>query len=176
MALLTPGGITGGVLHIVVHAFGKITLFFAAGAIYVAHRKTRVSELDGIGAQMPFTMAAFTLGALSMIGVPPLAGFLSKWYLFLGAVEAGHIPMLLVLAASTVLNACYLLPIVYAAFFREPKYADVSGGAPEGIREAPAFMVVPLVITAIATLVIFFWPSLFLDLARSVVGAATGGG
>ena len=176
VALLTPSGITGSIFHMVVHAFGKITLFFAAGAIYVAHHKTNVSELDGIGEAMPFTMAAFALGSLSMIGIPPFGGFLSKWYMFFGAVEARHVPMLLVLAASTILNACYFLPIVYAAFFKKPRYADVSGGAPEGIREAPAFMVVPLVITAIATLVLFFWPSLFLELARSAAGAAKGGG
>jgi len=115
------------------HAFGKITLFFTAGAIYVATHKTKVSELDGIGKQMPFTMAAFAIGALSMIGIPPAAGFISKWYLLLGSVEASQIPIIIVLAASTMLNAAYFLPIVYAAFFKEPRLAE----SLDGVRLSP---------------------------------------
>jgi multicomponent Na+:H+ antiporter subunit D len=174
VALLTPAGVTGSVMHIVLHAFGKITLFFTAGAIYVATHKTRVSELNGIGRRMPFTMAAFTVGAISMIGVPPFGGFLSKWYLSLGAVEAGELPILLVLAGSTILNACYFLPIVYRAFFREP---EEDGHAPSsgGIREAPALMVVPLLLTAAGAVALFFRPSVFLELARLVVAGVTGG-
>jgi multicomponent Na+:H+ antiporter subunit D len=176
VALLSPSGITGATLHIVIHAFGKITLFFAAGAIYVAHHKTKVSELDGIGYTMPFTMIAFTLAALSMIGVPPLGGFISKWYMFSGAIEAKHIPIIIMLAVSTVLNAGYFLPIIYAAFFKKPKHADVSGGIVTGVHEAPAFMVVPLVLTSIGALALFFVPTIFLDLARIVVASVTGGG
>lgn len=162
-ALLKPSGITGGIMHIILHAFGKITLFFTAGAIYVTTHKTKVSELNGIGRQMPFTMAAFTLGTLSMIGIPPLGGFLSKWYIAIGAVEAAQIPIIIVIGASTILNACYFLPIVYAAFFREP---DSSSGL---MHEAPAIMVVPLVLTAIGSLILFFAPSVFLDLAGIIV-------
>lgn len=168
VALLAPSGITGSIMHIVLHAFGKITLFFTAGAIYVATHKTEISQLDGIGRRMPFTMAAFTLGALSMIGIPPLGGFISKWYLFLGSMEAGQMPIIIVLAASTILNACYFLPVVYAAFFRE---ANPGGG----IREAPAFMVAPLVLTALGALALFFTPGLFLDLAKMAVTKVTGG-
>lgn len=175
VALLSPSGVTGSILHIVVHAFGKITLFFAAGAIYVAHHKTLISELDGIGEQMPFTMGAFTIGSLSMIGVPPLGGFVSKWYMFFGSIEAGHLPALIVLSVSTILNACYFLPIVYAAFFKERKQEDVSGGRHTGISEAPALMVVPLALTAFGVLVMFFSPSVFLDLARMAVAGVTGG-
>jgi multicomponent Na+:H+ antiporter subunit D len=167
VALLTPSGITGSIMHILLHAFGKITLFFTAGAIYVATHKTNVSELDGIGRQMPFTMAAFTAGALSMIGIPPFGGFLSKWYLAMGTVEANQLPLLIVIAASTILNACYFLPIVYRAFFKEPEVKRIS--------EAPAFMVVPLVLTAVGTLILFFMPSLFLDLSKMVVASITGG-
>jgi len=175
VALLTPSGITGSIMHIVLHAFGKITLFFTAGAIYVAAHKTNISELDGIGKKMPFTMAAFTLGALSMIGIPPLGGFLSKWYIALGSIEADQIPIIIVLAGSTILNACYFLPIVYAAFFKEP-VADAHHSHPtSGLHEAPAFMVVPLVLTATGALALFFYPSLFLDLARMVVAGVTGG-
>lgn len=172
-ALLSPSGITGGVMHIVLHAFGKITLFFTAGAIYVATHKTLVSELDGIGRRMPFTMAAFTAGAVSMIGIPPMGGFLSKWYIALGTVEAGHLPILLVLAASTILNACYFLPIVYRAFFKEPDGGQ-DNSIESGIREAPAFMVVPLMITALGAVALFFRPSVFLDITRLVVSAAGG--
>lgn len=187
VALLTPSGITGSIMHIVLHAFGKITLFFAAGAIYVAAHKTNISELDGIGKQMPFTMGAFTVGALSMIGVPPLGGFISKWYIALGSIEAKEMPILAVLAGSTILNACYFMPIVYAAFFKESaecqlssvKNSDTHHLTPDtshsSLHEAPAFMVVPLVFTAIGALALFFYPSLFLDLTRLVITGVTGG-
>ena len=81
------GNIVGACLHIIAHAFGKITLFFAAGSIYTASHKTEVSELAGIGRQMPWTMGAFAVATLSMVGVPPTVGFLSKWYILLGALE-----------------------------------------------------------------------------------------
>ncbi|MEJ2325234.1 MAG: proton-conducting transporter membrane subunit, partial [Nitrospirota bacterium] len=149
------------------HAFSKITLFFAAGAIYVAAHKTNISELDGIGRRMPLTMGAFAVASVSMIGMPPLAGFVSKWYLALGSVEAGMLPILAVLATSTVLNACYFMPIVYRAFFREGE-----GG---GVKEAPALILVPLVLTAIGAVVLFFRPGEFLELARMVARQATGG-
>ena len=168
VALLSPSGITGSVMHIVIHAFAKITLFFTAGAIYVASRKTLVSELDGIGRRMPFTMMAFTLGALSLVGLPPLGGFVSKWYLVSGVIEAGQLPILIVIAVSSVLNACYFLPIVYRAFFKEPPGGTVHG-------EAPAMMVVPLVLTAAGAVGLFFWPGIFLELARLVAAGATGG-
>jgi hypothetical protein len=89
-AMLAPLSLVGAVLHIAAHALGKITLFFAAGAIYTAAHKTEVSQLDGIGRRMPWTMAAFTIGALSMIGLPPAAGFVSKWYMLSGAMAAQH--------------------------------------------------------------------------------------
>ena len=186
IALLTQSGITGGVLHIVLHGFGKITLFFAAGAIYVATRKTEISQLNGIGGQMPFTMAAFTLGALSMIGIPPLGGFLSKWYIVFGSLEAGQLPIIIVIVASTILNSCYFLPIVYAAFFKEsaksPAISDALTDKDSSyvtyrtsLKEAPVFMVVPLALTGIGTLILFFVPSVFLDLAKMTALTAIGG-
>lgn len=183
VALLTPSAIAGSIMHIVLHAFGKITLFFTAGAIYVAAHKTEISQLDGIGKKMPFTMAAFTLGALSMIGIPPLGGFISKWYIGIGALEAHQLPIILVLVVSTILNACYFLPIVYAAFFKEAKHDEhhaphnppLTKGGYGGVEEAPAIMVIPLVLTAIGAVALFFAPSIFLDLARMVVISATGG-
>ncbi len=170
VALLTPSGITGSIMHIVGHAFGKITLFFTAGAIYVATHKTKISELDGIGKQMPFTMGAFTVGALSMIGIPPFAGFISKWYLSLGALEAGDIFVLAVLATSTILNACYFMPIIYIAFLKESKSIINN----RKINEAPMLIVIPLVIAAIGTVFIFFYPSIFIDIIKVIILAVIG--
>jgi multicomponent Na+:H+ antiporter subunit D len=141
----------------------------------VAAHKTKVSELDGIGRTMPFTMAAFTLGALSMIGMPLLGGFISKWYLILGAVEAGQLPILIVLAGSTILNACYFLPIVHRAFFKTVNNEQRTPNYELRIHEAPAMMVVPLILTASGAVALFFEPSLFLDLSRVVVAGVTGG-
>jgi multicomponent Na+:H+ antiporter subunit D len=113
MALLTPAAMAGGMIHVANHAFSKITLFFCAGAIYVAAHKTLVSELSGLAKKMPYTMAAFTIGSLSMIGVPLFAGFVSKWNIALGAIEAQQLIFVGVLLLSTVLNASYFVPIVY---------------------------------------------------------------
>ncbi len=117
-AVLAPLSLVGAVLHIAAHAVGKITLFFAAGAIYTAAHKTEVSQLDGIGRRMPWTMGAFTIAALSMIGLPPAVGFVSKWYMLSGAMAAQHWLAVAVIIASTLLNAGYFLPIVYRALLR----------------------------------------------------------
>jgi multicomponent Na+:H+ antiporter subunit D len=174
IALLTGSSITGSIAQIVVHAFGKITLFFAVGAIYVATHKRKVSEIAGIGRQMPYTMAAFSVAALSMIGVPPMGGFISKWYLALGAVESGHFVFLFVLAISTFLNACYFLPIIYTAYFKGQSESKRTGGQTAG-REAPFAVVLPVIVTAAGLLVVSFVPSLFLNPAASIVAWLKGG-
>jgi multicomponent Na+:H+ antiporter subunit D len=161
-SLLTPLAVVGGALHLVAHAFSKITLFFAAGSIYTAAHKTRVSELDGIGRRMPWTMGAFAIGALSLIGVPPFIGIVSKWYMLQGVIQVESALAAVVLVASSLLNAAYFLPIVYAAFFKPP------GGEPHG--EAPLPMVVAIVATAAATTALFFFPALPLAFARGVAG------
>ena len=125
--LLTPSSMVGGIMHIANHAFSKITLFFCAGSLYCAAHKTEVSQLSGIGKKMPWTMVAFFIASLSMIGVPPAAGFTSKWYLALGSIEAHQIPILMVLLVSTVLNAAYFLPITYKAFFEKEEASVVHG-------------------------------------------------
>ncbi len=111
-------------------------------------------------------MTAFTIGAMNMIGVPLFAGFITKWHLALGSIEANNIPLLIVLLVSTILNAAYYLPIIYAAYFKE---------LPEGEnaerQEAPMYIVVPLMITAIGTLILFFNPSYLTDLAKMVLSA-----
>jgi len=140
----------GGGMHMVMHGFGKITLFFCAGAIYVATRKTEVSQLDGIGRRMPVTMFAFLLGALCVIGLPPTGGLWSKWHLVMGAYEAGHAPIMVVFMISTLLNIAYLLPPVIRAFLLPPRDGD-SGG----IREAPMLCVVPLLLTALGGVALF---------------------
>ena len=141
----------GSGMHIVMHAFGKITLFFCAGAIYVAAHKTEIHEMDGLGRSMPITMFAFLLGALSVIGAPPLGGLWSKWHLMLGAVEAGHALMIGVFLLSTLLNIAYLLPPVVRAFLLPPPK-----GTPKGIHEAPLFCLIPLSLTALGAVALFF--------------------
>ena len=165
-ALLAPLSVIGAALHIAAHALGKITLFFAAGAIYTAAHKTEVSQLDGIGRRMPWTMGAFAIGALSMIGLPPAAGFVSKWYMLSGAMAASHWPAVAVIAGSTLLNAGYFLPIVYRAFLRPASAEDALH--PHG--EAPLPMVIALSLTAVGTVALFFQPDVPLALARQMLG------
>lgn len=164
--ILAPLSVAGAALHIVAHAFGKITLFFAAGSIYTAAHKTNVSQLDGIGRRMPWTMGAFAIGALSMIGVPPAAGFLSKWYMLLGALEVEQWFAVGVIVLSTLLNAAYYLPIVYAAFVKPP--AGESNPHPHG--EAPLPIVIALTATAFLTLLLFFVPGPAIEFATMLVG------
>ena len=162
-AILAPLSMIGAALHIAAHAVGKITLFFAAGAIFTGAHKTKVSELDGIGHRMPFTMIAFTVGAISMIGLPPAVGFISKWYMLQGAVSTEQWNAVAVIAASTLLNAGYFLPIVYRAFFVNAP----AGSAEHG--EAPWSMVVALCITAALTIFLFCFPDVPLALARQMM-------
>ncbi len=158
VALLSPEAFTGGLMHLANHATMKITLFFCAGAIYVHLHKTRVSELDGIGRAMPWTMGAFAVGALGLAGVPPVNGFASKWLLCLGALSAGHALFVGVFLTSGVLNAAYFFPIVHRAFFRRPA-ADGHGHGHGG--EAPAIMVVPICLVAFLSVAFGFFPNLF---------------
>jgi multicomponent Na+:H+ antiporter subunit D len=170
--LLTPSSMVGGIMHIANHAFSKITLFFCAGSLYCSAHKTEVSQLSAIGKKMPWTMAAFFIASLSMIGVPPAAGFTSKWYLALGSIEAHQIPILVALLVSTVLNAAYFLPITYKAFFEKEETTVISSHDShdhhEEIKEIP-FVVVPLVVTSIISLVIGIYPDYFLRLAQEVI-------
>ncbi len=163
-AILKPLAEIGAAIHIVAHAFGKITLFFAAGAIYVAAKKTEVWQLRGIGRRMPITMTAFTIGAISMIGVPPTAGFVSKWYIIAGAFEADNIVAVMTIIISTALNAAYFLPIVYMAWFEREKEPPA-----ENHGEAPWPAVLALAITALLTLAFFFFNGPVLELERQVV-------
>ena len=162
-AVLTPLSEIGAAVHIVAHAFGKITLFFAAGAIYTASKKTELGQLAGIGARMPWTMAAFTIGALSMIGVPPTGGFVSKWFILAGAFQTDNYPALFTIILSTALNAAYFLPVVFAVWFGR----EAPDQKPHG--EAPFPVVLALSLTALATLGFFFFNQPVLDLERQLV-------
>ena len=164
-ALLVPISIMGAALHILAHAFGKITLFFAAGSIYTASKKTAVSELDGIGKSMPWTMGAFAIASLSMIGVPPTAGFLSKWYILQGAFTVESWFAVTVIVISTLLNAAYFLPIIYAAFFK-----PANNGNGSVYQEAPWPMVVALTFTAMMTVLLFLFPETPLQLVTLLAG------
>ncbi|MGH6898383.1 MAG: monovalent cation/H+ antiporter subunit D family protein [Geminicoccaceae bacterium] len=160
--LATTAGVVGGAMHIAMHAFGKITLFFCAGAILVASHKTEISEMQGLGRRMPFTFAAFFLASLSIIGLPPMGGAWSKWELALGAAETGHAILVAVLMISSLLNVAYLIPIAARAFLPAPR-AGVAGSGDPGqdggwrIQEAPLFCLVPLCLTALGCVVLFFY-------------------
>jgi multicomponent Na+:H+ antiporter subunit D len=158
--LATRLGFIGGGMHIATHAFGKITLFFCAGSILVATHKTEISQMRGLGRDMPFTMAAFLIGSLSVIGLPPFGGLWSKWYLALGALDADEILMLAVLMVSSILNVAYLLPIAIRGFFSDPD-SSVNNGeldkVPVKLHEAPPSCVAAQSFTATGTLVLFFY-------------------
>ena len=169
--LITPHGITGGMLHIPYHAFMKITLFMCAGALIVTAKKENISDMNGIARQMPITMLAFTVGALGMIGMPPAGGYVTKWFLLLGAAELHSMILIAVLLVSAVLNAAYFFPVIYVAFFKKPDHKLV-------YKEAPLTMLVPLVVTAIISIVIGIWPDapgMFLDIVEIAVANVTGG-
>ncbi len=168
VALIGPIALTGALLHIVGHGVTKITLFFVAGAIHVRTHKENVSELDGIGRQMPVTMGSFALASLSMVGIPPFILFTSKLYLGWGAVEVGQQIFLIVYIASGLIASAYLFPIVIRAFLRS---------SPDHTRygEADVRMVAPIALTAVLALVWGIAPDLplgFFELATTVAADA----
>ncbi|MEZ5274972.1 MAG: monovalent cation/H+ antiporter subunit D family protein [Opitutaceae bacterium] len=160
-ALLAPKGMTGSMMHVGMHAFGKITLFFCAGAIYVATGKKYVSEMVGIGKRMPITMIAFFIGSLSVVGLPLAGGFWSKLYLVWGTIETDQFLYTVVYLVSSLLNAAYFFPIVFKAFFCKPG----ESAFPDGIEESNRYCVAALSITSLCTIILFFWPAPFFDLA-----------
>jgi multicomponent Na+:H+ antiporter subunit D len=164
VAILAPISVVGAAMHLAAHAVSKITLFFAAGSIYTASHLTEVSQLNGIGRRMPWTMGAFTIGALGMIGVPPTAGFLGKWFILTGAMQTANWVAVAVIIVSTLLNAAYFLPIVFRAFFCGPP------GDGHGYKsgEAPWPIVIALTATAIGTVLMFFSPDIPYALARLI--------
>ena len=181
-ALATTAGVLGGGMHIAMHAMGKITLFFCAGAIFVASHKRNISDMDGIGRAMPFTMGAFFLGSMSIIGLPPMGGSWSKWYLALGAADGGNAIFIAVLMISSLLSIAYLMPVVGRAFLFPAKPSAHDHGHGHGhddhgdghgheqpaavgllkkifpeFHEAPILCVAPLCMTALGCIALFFF-------------------
>jgi multicomponent Na+:H+ antiporter subunit D len=162
--IATQVSLLGASMHIAMHAFAKITLFFAAGAILVTTHKTNVSQLHGLGRAMPITFLAYTIGSLSIIGLPPFGGMWSKWYLALGAVHTEQWILLTVFMVSSLLNIAYLLPVSIRAFFSRP----AEGESYAEVREAPISMLLALGFTALMCIVLFFYPDPFYNLALTV--------
>ena len=166
--LANSAGVLGASMHIAMHAFGKITLFFCAGGIYTAARITRVSDMRGLGRTMPVTMFAFLIGSLSVIGLPPMGGLWSKWYLVVAALDAGEIALLAFILGGSLLSAGYLMPPVISAFFGAPR--DASGGGATGpvLNEAPLPCLIAMVLTAAGCVVLFFFPGSLIGLVRAI--------
>ncbi len=164
----TPLAVIGAAMHIAMHAVAKITLFFGAGAIQVAHDRKKVAELDGLGRAMPITFGAFTIGTLSIIGLPLFGGAWSKWYLVLGSLEAHQWVLVGALMASSLLNILYLLVIPIRAFF-----APAAEGVPNHYAEAPWPMLVAMTLTAAGCVALFFWPDPLYRLAGMLLEGGT---
>lgn len=156
VALLGPLAAIGALVHLVHQGLMKVTLFYCAGNFAETLKVHRIQEMNGIGKRMPLTMTAFTIGALGMIGVPPIAGFISKWYLGQGALEVGQNWVLLVLIGSGLLNAAYFLPLIYRGWFAPapahwPEDTQLGGGRP-GLRETHWMLLWPTLFTALLAL------------------------
>jgi len=164
VALLSRSGIIGGLFHIPAHAVSKITLFFCAGAIFAMTGKKDIREMGGLGLQIPWVFAAFGLAALSMIGVPPVSGFVSKWYLAFGTLEIHNRILLTGVLLSSLLNAVYFIEVIVRAFYGRPP-----GGAPvitcaRGRSPVLMLMMVPLLATAALSVVLGIWPDAAVNL------------
>lgn len=167
LVVFNPNAFTGGMLHMLFHALIKITLFFCVGAIMHITHKTEISEIQGIGKQMPVLMWCFSLSAISLIGIPPTNGFVSKWYLATGGLQSGSIIIPIVLLLSALLTAGYFMPIISAAFFKpipedEPTYKD-----------PPPMMLVPIIILTGIVLISGLFPNPIItvlnNISRSVI-------
>ena len=147
LTLLSPIGMAGGLVHLLHQGLMKITLFFCAGNYAETLGVHRIDHLDGIGRRMPFTSGAFTIGAFGMIGVPPLAGFVTKWYLGIGALAAGTGWVLAVLIVSSMLNGAYFLPVVHRIWFR-PQSAPWPAKQNQQYRDSHLWLLLPTLVTA----------------------------
>jgi multicomponent Na+:H+ antiporter subunit D len=167
--LANSAGALGGAMHIGMHAFGKITLFFCAGAIMVAAHKTEISAMRGLGRKMPITMAAFFIGSLSIIGLPPGGGTWSKWYLMIGTIEADKLILMVVLMVSSLLNIAYLLPIPLRAFLSGD---GIEQDRPFQLKEAPLPCLLAIGVTALGCVVLFFYPQPLYEIGTAFLEAS----
>jgi len=165
ISLFSAAGWTGGLMHIFNHGVMKITLFFCAGAIYVTAHLQNISQLDGIGRRMPWTMGAFTIAAVGLAGVPPVAGFISKWHLVSGTFENQQFVLAAVLLLSGLFNAGYFFPIVYRAFFKPPAQSLHTG-------EASRLLLVPILVAAGLSLLLGIYPDGLVQLYQLAESAA----
>ena len=170
--LATSMGILGGGLQIVMHAWGKITLFMCAGAIYTVAHRTEVSKLDGLGRTMPWVFGAFLVGSISIIGIPPMGGSWPKFYLMMGSLESGKGILMAALIVSSILNIIYLLPISVRAFMKPA--ADPQGDvALLSERKRHRWVIVPPVISALGAFILFFFAGNIVDFLQPII---SGGG
>lgn len=191
VALLSPMAVTGAMLHIPFHGFMKITLFLCAGAIAAITGKKTISELAGMGRVLPVTLSAFLIGAFGMCGAPPLAGFISKWHIGLGAVESGALFFLLIIFVGSLLDVVYFFPVIRTAFFdkipqdetlanESDEKVDLYDGKKRVLENRQAIyllMIVPLAITAIFSILLCVFPNMLsiYDLAQRAVKDIFGG-
>lgn len=182
LILITENSIRGGLLHIVNHAFIKITLFFCIGTIIYMTGKTTLGEIEGIGKRMPVTMTCFTISAFSLMGVPPLNGFISKSYLVIGALDANLIMHAIILIGSAFLTAAYLLPIMIAAFLKKEKVEAAAETVPSEDGDSvekkidnhvsldpPKVMLIPIVVLTIMNFVLGLFPNIILNTINSIL-------
>lgn len=169
--LATSSGVIASSMNIAMHAFGKITLFFCAGAILVAAHKSKISEMQGLGRQMPFTMVAFFIGSLSIIGLPPTGGTWSKWYLLMATLETEQFIIMVILMVSTLLNIAYLLPIPFHAFFSNipTENRQATSATKVQIKEAPMASLIAIGITTLGCLMLFIYPNPLYELAVAIL-------
>jgi multicomponent Na+:H+ antiporter subunit D len=175
-ALVAPFGLVGSVMHMVNHGLAKITLFFCAGAIYATTHLENVTDLRGLGHKMPWTFGAFTVGSLGLVGLPGLSGFVGKFFLSRGAIEAGDMVALVIMLGASLFTATYLLPIVQLAFFPGPAVEDQPEWHP-GVTEARPALLVPLLVTALLVIIFGIVPQVIgvqYDLAARVAATVFG--
>ncbi|WP_461206284.1 complex I subunit 5 family protein [Clostridium sp. DL1XJH146] len=162
--MLNEDAFVGGLLHLINHAVIKITLFFCAGAIMYTTDKKNISEMEGIGKRMPITMWCFGISSISLVGIPPTNGFVSKWFLAIGGLAAGKIIFPAILLLSALLTAMYLFPVVSAAFFKKSNFEA-------GVQEAPLNMLIPIVCITIITVILGVWPNPILNFLREIANS-----
>lgn len=162
LVLINRSGLVGGLLHIVNHALIKICLFFCVGAITYMTGKKYIHEIKGVGKSMPITMTCFTVASISLIGIPPTNGFVSKWYLATGGLLENKLLFVIILLFSAFLTAAYLLPIIITAFF--PGNKEVYDK-----NEAPAMMLTPIIIITSIIVILGIFPNIILSFIENIV-------
>ncbi len=164
VSIPNQNGMIGGLIHLVNHSFSKITLFFAAGSILLASHKTNISELAGLGRLLPWTLGAFTVGSMSIIGIPPAACFVTKYFLTIGSIQSGWLAVFGVLLVSTLLSAACYLHVIRTAFLGTPQENATNPGG-----EVSPFIVAPMILTAAISILLGILPTLLLPLVRQAI-------